>query len=138
MHAAVMERLQRFIVGCRLIASPAQVTKKGVFGADSGIVKTGSKRMGVQHLAVFILEEERHCTVENSQAPEAKRGRMGNVLTATTGGFDAEKLDSRVTYEPPEETYGIRPSSYAGNGHSASWATRLPPFSSPSAPTPGS
>jgi len=88
-----MEGLQRFVVGCRLITGPAQVTEKGVFRADSRIVETWCQRVGVQHLTVFILEKGCHCTVENSETPGAKRCRMGIVGAATTGGLDTEKLD---------------------------------------------
>lgn len=85
-----MERVQRLVVGCRLIAGPTQVTEEGVLGAHARVVETRRHRMRVENLTVFVLEEGHHRTVENTWGFRAEGGRVGIALAAATGGLHAE------------------------------------------------
>ena len=79
---------KRFSVGRRLVPGSTKISQQGVLGTNTRVVESGSKRMGVEHLSVLILQQGCHRSVEYAERSGSERYGVGIARTAVTGGLD--------------------------------------------------
>ena len=65
--AAFVERLEGFVVGHRGVLDAADIMQPGVFRADARVVEAGGNRVGVNDLAVIILQQEGAVAVQHAR-----------------------------------------------------------------------
>ena len=85
--AQQLERVEHLVVGDRLVAGPADVGQVGVLGPDARVVEPGRDRLGLEHLAVLVLQEERLRAVHDAGDAVADGGPAGRL--------DADELRRR-------------------------------------------
>ena len=72
--AALVERSQCFIVGDRGVFDATDVVQPGMFRTDAWIVETGGNRVGVDDLAVVVLQQEGAVAVKYARNAAGQSG----------------------------------------------------------------
>ena len=104
--------LQRLPVVCELVEDPAALRQKAVLRAHRRVVQPGCHRVGVENLAVTVLQQVRARTVQHPREAEPDARAMPALAVAV--GLHADELH-RVVPEPGEDSDRVASASHAGN-----------------------
>ena len=77
-----------------------------MFRADTGIVQPGGNRVGVDDLAVIILQQIGAVAVQDAGAAALEAGGVLVGVQAQPGGLDADQADILVIDEGVEQACG--------------------------------
>ena len=91
----VVEGLQGFGVGDPDVLGAGAILQPGMLGADARIVEAGGDRVGLDDLAVFVLQQVGAVAVQHAGRPAA--GRMPHAC------------QNRYRYQPPRRPPDARP-----------------------------
>ena len=94
---------------------PARLVQEGVLRPDARIVETGRDRVGVDDLAVLVLQQVGAVAVQDAGLAAGERGRVHAGLDAMAAGFDADHPDALVFEEGMEQADGVRAAADAGD-----------------------
>ncbi len=104
-----LERVEHLGVGDRLVAGPADRREVGVLGPDARVVEPGRDRVGLQHLAVLVLQQEALHAVHHARHA---RGRPPRRPPARPRPARAS-----VSTKPAKMPAGVGPAADAGHDH---------------------
>ena len=109
-----LEPGDRLVVGGRVVLGPPGGGQRGVLRADARVVEAGAHRVGLEDLAVLVLEEQRPGAVQHPGDAAGHRRAVAARLEAQSPGLDADE-PSRCVEEPGEGADGVRPAADAGH-----------------------
>gem|GEM_PF-2562505 len=113
--AAQVEGVQRLLVGDRGVLDTTDVMQPGVLGTDTGIVEAGGNRVGIDDLAILVLQQEGTVAVQHAGYAAVEAGGMLAGLDAVAGRFDADDLHALVIEEGVEQAHGVGAAADAGD-----------------------
>ena len=102
-----MKGVEGFVVGHRGVLDAPDVVQPGVFRADARVVQAGGNRVGVDDLAIVVLQQEGTVAVEHTRYAAVEAGRVLAGLDAVAGRFNADDFDAGVIQERVEQAHGI-------------------------------
>src|SRR5438067_1542894 len=88
--AAVVESGQRFLIGDRDVLRAFDVLQPGVLGTDARVVQAGRDRVGLDDLAVLVLQQVGAVAVQDAREAGAQRRRMLAAVNALARRLDAD------------------------------------------------
>ena len=83
---------------------------------DARVVEPGRRAVGLDDLAVAVLEHQRARAVEDARRPAEDRRRVAAGLHAVAGGLGDGQADRRLADEPGQQPDGVRAAADAGQG----------------------
>src|SRR5690606_511301 len=113
--AAVVECGERLVVVDDDVACPAGVLEPCMLGTDAGVVETGRHRMGLDDLAVVVLQQVGAVAVQHARRAPVERRGMAARGDALAPGLDAHELDAGLVDVRMEDADGVRAAAHAGN-----------------------
>ena len=89
--AAVVEGLQRFVVGDRDVLRAARVFQPGMFRADAGVIQPCADREALQNLPIRVLQQIGAVAMQHAGAPAGQAGAMLHpVIHALAASLDPD------------------------------------------------
>ena len=113
--AAVVEGVQRLLIGYRDVFDAALLVQPGVFGANAGVVQTGGDRVGVGDLTVTVLQQVGAVAVQHAGRAALQAGGVLAGVDAVTGRFHADHLHLGVIEERVEQAHGVGATADTGD-----------------------
>ena len=111
----ILKSVHSFVVGDGYIFSPADVMQMGMFGADTGVVKTCGDGVNRRDLTVGVLTEVTLHTVEDAHAAGGNGGGGLKGVDAPSGGFAADETDILILNEMVERADSVGATAHAGD-----------------------
>src|SRR3954447_5374755 len=102
-------------VGDRDVGRAATVTQLRVLRADTRVVETGRDRMGLEDLALLVLEHRRHRAVEHPARIGRQWGAVPAAAQALPRRLHADQLDAVVVEERRECADRVGAAAHAGD-----------------------
>src|SRR5689334_11337342 len=102
-----LKRLKGFAIRNRHILDAAGIVQKRMLRANRRIIKTSGDGMSRSYLAVVVLQDVAHRSLQHSGAPAAARVEARRVLAqlvSRAAGFDADHLDGSVAEKWMKQT----------------------------------
>ena len=109
-----LETIQGLIVVNRNIIGPAMALIIAVFGANTRVIQTRRNRVGLDNLAVFVLQQIRLGAVQHPDSTCHQGRGVFSAGDAAAARLDAHNLHSVIVYKRVENADGVRASADTG------------------------
>ncbi len=114
-QAALMEGIQRFVIGDADVLDAFHFVQEGVLRADTRVVQASRDRMRVSDLPVAILEQVGTVAVQHARYAAIEAGRVLVGIHAVTARFNADDFYAGVIEERMEQAHGVGAAAHAGD-----------------------
>ena len=98
---------ERFRVGHSTVFRTTNLPQVAVFRAHTGIVEASTDRMRLLNLAVLVLEEETHRTVQHTSTPFRHGRGMAPRLDPIACSFNPDQAHIRTGHKLMEQAHGV-------------------------------
>src|SRR3546814_11248921 len=105
-----------------------------MLGPDAGIVEAGGDRVGVDDLAVVVLQQVGAVAVQHARAAARERCGVLPAGDAVTGRLDPDDAHALVAEDGLEHASAVGAAADAGDPHVGPAAPGLPNLHAPIAP----
>lgn len=109
----VLESIDGFFIRGVRVFGATGVPEVGVLGSDGGIIEAGGDGVGIEYLAVLVLQDKGAGALENAEAATVEAGRVFAGSEAPATGLYADEADGGVIEKGGEYSDGVAPATDA-------------------------